>query len=123
MIPGYSEDPEVTRLHGRVIGCAPLRLQDGMRPFNFYSGVFCVTSATLMLQLIQTRMLSVVVWYHLAFFVISMAMLGLTAGASAPEDLVQGVIDACRTRFDVTLDTVKTARESVTFKLPRILAD
>ncbi len=52
-----------------------------MRPFNFYSGVFCVTSATLMLQLIQTRMLSVVVWYHLAFFVISMAMLGLTAGA------------------------------------------
>ena len=49
--------------------------------------------------------------------------LGLTAGASAPEDLVQGVIDACRTRFDVTLDTVETARESVTFKLPRILAD
>ena len=52
-----------------------------MKSFNFYSGVFCVTSATLMLQLIQTRMLSVVVWYHLAFFVISMAMLGLTAGA------------------------------------------
>lgn len=52
-----------------------------MRSFSFYSGVFCVTSATLMLQLIQTRMLSVVVWYHLAFFVISMAMLGLTAGA------------------------------------------
>ena len=49
--------------------------------------------------------------------------LGLTAGASAPEDLVQGVIDACRTRFDVTLDTVETARESVTFKLPRILSD
>lgn len=49
--------------------------------------------------------------------------LGLTAGASAPEDLVQGVIDACRTRFTVTLDTVETARESVTFKLPRILSD
>lgn len=56
-------------------------LQSAMRPLNFYSGVFCITSATLMLQLIQTRMLSVVVWYHLAFFVISMAMLGLTAGA------------------------------------------
>ncbi len=52
-----------------------------MKSFSFYGGVFCVTSATLMLQLIQTRMLSVVVWYHLAFFVISMAMLGLTAGA------------------------------------------
>jgi len=34
-----------------------------------------------------------------------------------------GVIDACRARFEVTLDTVETARESVTFKLPRILAD
>jgi 4-hydroxy-3-methylbut-2-enyl diphosphate reductase len=48
-------------------------------------------------------------------------VLGLTAGASAPEDLVQGVIDACRARFDVTMDTVKTADETVTFKLPRVL--
>ncbi len=47
----------------------------------FYGGVFCVTAATLMLQLIQTRILSVVAWYHLAFFVISTAMFGLTAGA------------------------------------------
>ena len=53
----------------------------------------------------------------------NVSTLGLTAGASAPEDLVQGVIDACRTRFEVTLDTVETARESVTFKLPRILVD
>ena len=53
----------------------------------------------------------------------NVSTLGLTAGASAPEDLVQGVIDACRTRFEVTLDTVETARESVTFKLPRILSD
>lgn len=49
------------------------------------------------------------------------SVLGLTAGASAPEDLVQGVIQACRTRFDVTIDTVKTADETVTFKLPRVL--
>jgi len=48
--------------------------------------------------------------------------LGLTAGASAPEDLVQAVIDACRERFDVTMETVKTADETVTFKLPRVLA-
>jgi 4-hydroxy-3-methylbut-2-en-1-yl diphosphate reductase len=48
-------------------------------------------------------------------------VLGLTAGASAPEDLVQGVIDACRARFDVTMETVKTADETVTFKLPRVL--
>ncbi|MBK8196954.1 MAG: 4-hydroxy-3-methylbut-2-enyl diphosphate reductase [Acidobacteria bacterium] len=48
--------------------------------------------------------------------------IGLTAGASAPEDLVQGVVDACRERFDVTVETVKTADETVTFKLPRVLA-
>ncbi len=47
--------------------------------------------------------------------------LGLTAGASAPEDLVQGVIEACRAQFDVTVETVKTADETVTFKLPRVL--
>ena len=34
-----------------------------------------------MLEIIQTRILSVVVWYHLAFLVISLAMFGLTAGA------------------------------------------
>ncbi|KCZ98288.1 4-hydroxy-3-methylbut-2-enyl diphosphate reductase [Hyphomonas polymorpha PS728] len=50
------------------------------------------------------------------------SVLGLTAGASAPEDLVQGVIDACRERFDVTVETIKTADETVTFKLPRVLA-
>src|SRR5436853_5465094 len=48
---------------------------------KFYVGLFLITSCTLMLQLIQTRILSVVAWYHLAFFVISMAMFGLTTGA------------------------------------------
>ena len=48
---------------------------------KFYIGVFLITACTLMLQIIQTRILSVVAWYHLAFFAISMAMFGLTAGA------------------------------------------
>jgi len=48
--------------------------------------------------------------------------LGLTAGASAPEVLVEEVIDACREQFDVTLDTVSVTDESVVFKLPRELA-
>jgi hypothetical protein len=52
-----------------------------MNPINFYIGLFSITSCTLMLQVIQTRILSVVAWYHLAFFAISMAMFGLTAGA------------------------------------------
>ncbi len=47
---------------------------------------------------------------------------GVTAGASAPEDLVQGVIDKLAERFDVTVDEVDTARETVTFKLPRAVA-
>jgi SAM-dependent methyltransferase len=52
-----------------------------MKRFCFYSGVFLVTSSTLMLQVVQTRILSVVAWYYLAFFVISIAMFGLTAGS------------------------------------------
>jgi len=47
--------------------------------------------------------------------------LGLTAGASAPEDLVQGVIAACRARFEIAVEEVTTATESVVFKLPRVL--
>ncbi|MFV2056929.1 MAG: hypothetical protein ACC707_10700 [Thiohalomonadales bacterium] len=50
-------------------------------PANFYIGLFLITASTLMLQLVQTRILSVVAWYHLAFFAISMAMFGLTGGA------------------------------------------
>src|SRR5258705_1924614 len=52
-----------------------------MRPIRFYLGVFLISFAALTLEIVQTRILSVVVWYHLAFFVISLAMFGLTAGA------------------------------------------
>ncbi|MBZ0124127.1 MAG: 4-hydroxy-3-methylbut-2-enyl diphosphate reductase [Roseovarius sp.] len=45
--------------------------------------------------------------------------LGLTAGASAPEVLVEEVIEALRARYEVTLETVETATEDVEFKLPR----
>ncbi|MEL6725486.1 MAG: 4-hydroxy-3-methylbut-2-enyl diphosphate reductase [Pseudomonadota bacterium] len=48
--------------------------------------------------------------------------LGLTAGASAPEDLVQGLIAACRARFEISVEEVTTAKESVVFKLPRVLS-
>ncbi|TCL00497.1 4-hydroxy-3-methylbut-2-enyl diphosphate reductase [Shimia isoporae] len=49
--------------------------------------------------------------------------LGITAGASAPEVLVNEVIDAFRERFDVTVDIVETAVERVNFKVPRVLRD
>lgn len=47
---------------------------------------------------------------------------GVTAGASAPEVLVQGVIDRLAASFDVTVEEIDTARETVTFKLPRAVA-
>lgn len=47
--------------------------------------------------------------------------LGITAGASAPEQLIEALIDAVRARFDVTLVEDDGARETVTFKLPRLL--
>ncbi|WP_293677683.1 4-hydroxy-3-methylbut-2-enyl diphosphate reductase [uncultured Phenylobacterium sp.] len=47
--------------------------------------------------------------------------LGLTAGASAPETLVQGVIAACRARFNVSVHEVVTAQEDVVFRIPRVL--
>ncbi len=49
--------------------------------------------------------------------------LGLTAGASAPEVLVNEVIDAIKARFDVTVELVETAQEHVEFKVPRILRE
>ena len=51
------------------------------RRVRFYMALGLVAAATLMLQIIETRIISVVSWYHLAFFVISIAMFGLTAGA------------------------------------------
>ena len=50
-------------------------------------------------------------------------VLGLTAGASAPEVLVEGVLDWLAARFDLAIDTAETARETVTFKLPRVLTE
>ena len=47
--------------------------------------------------------------------------IGLTAGASAPEVLVNEVIDAFRARYDVTVEMVETAQEHVEFKVPRVL--
>ena len=48
---------------------------------------------------------------------------GITAGASAPEVLIQEVIDAFSTRYDVTVELVETAQENVEFKVPRILRE
>jgi len=49
--------------------------------------------------------------------------LGVTAGASAPEALVNEVIDAFRARYEVTVELVETAQENVEFKVPRVLRE
>jgi 4-hydroxy-3-methylbut-2-en-1-yl diphosphate reductase len=49
------------------------------------------------------------------------ASLGITAGASAPEVLVEEIIDAFAARYAVEVETVSTADESVFFPLPRTL--
>ncbi len=49
--------------------------------------------------------------------------IGITAGASAPEVLINEVIDAFKDRYDVTSEIVETAVENVTFKVPRVLRD
>ena len=48
---------------------------------------------------------------------------GLTAGASAPEVLVTEVLDAFRARFDLTVEPVETAVETVECKVPRLLRE
>jgi 4-hydroxy-3-methylbut-2-enyl diphosphate reductase len=48
--------------------------------------------------------------------------LGLTAGASAPEILVEEVIAACRARFCVAIEEVTVTEETIGFNLPRALS-
>jgi 4-hydroxy-3-methylbut-2-enyl diphosphate reductase len=48
---------------------------------------------------------------------------GVTAGASAPEKLVEELILTLATRYDLSVEEVAPTRETVTFKLPRVLAE
>jgi 4-hydroxy-3-methylbut-2-en-1-yl diphosphate reductase len=51
-----------------------------------------------------------------------LSVIGLSAGASAPESLIDGVIRAFEERFDLTLRELRVTTENVEFKLPRALA-
>jgi len=53
----------------------------------------------------------------------SLTSLGITAGASAPEILVEEVIGAFAERYAVSVETVTTAEESMFFPLPRVLRE
>lgn len=45
------------------------------------AGLFLTTVATLILEILDARLLSALTWYHLAFLAVSLAMLGMAAGA------------------------------------------
>lgn len=49
--------------------------------------------------------------------------LGIGAGASAPEVLVDELIDACRKRFSITVEEVRVVEENIHFNIPKSLAD
>jgi 4-hydroxy-3-methylbut-2-enyl diphosphate reductase len=49
-------------------------------------------------------------------------VVGITAGASAPESLVEALIDGFRARFAVTVELVTVTQEHIQFKLPRALS-
>jgi spermidine synthase len=48
---------------------------------HIYLGIFLTALSTLAFETVLTRLLSVISWYYLAFFAVSTAMLGMTAGA------------------------------------------
>jgi spermidine synthase len=96
------------------------------RPALFYLGLGIVTAATLALEIIQTRLLSVVTWYHLAFFVISMAMFGMTLGAlrvyldpkkfsaeNAPATLAKSTLIAAAAILVAYLDQITLAPDAI----------
>lgn len=48
---------------------------------------------------------------------------GITAGASAPEILIDEVVAAFKKRFDLETNIIETAKENIEFKVPRILRE
>jgi hypothetical protein len=57
-------------------------MTDRLVPTRYtYAGVFLVALATLMYEILLTRIFSVTMWYHFAFVAISVAMFGMTVGA------------------------------------------
>ena len=52
-----------------------------------------------------------------------MKSIGITAGASAPEILINNVLTSFKEKYNITIETVETATEKVSFKVPKILRE
>jgi MFS family permease len=70
-----------------------------------YLGVFLVALATLMLEVLLTRIFSVTLWYHLAFVAVSIAMFGMTLGAVLVY-LFSRWFTPARARLNLTISSV-----------------
>ncbi len=70
-----------------------------------YAGLFMVTLATLMYEILLTRIFSVTMWYHFAFMAISIAMFGMTVGALLVY-LFPKFFSAARARLHLTLSSL-----------------
>jgi len=73
---------------------------------RIYAGLFTVTLATLMFEILLTRIFSVTLWYHFAFMAISLAMLGMAAGAVAVYLHPEEYEDASRLRRQMALGSL-----------------
>lgn len=95
-----------------------------------YAGTFLVAFTTLALQVTLTRLLSVITWYHLSFFAIALAMLGMTAAAVTiylnparfpQEQTEKSIVRACfgyALSVPVTLIVLSLLRVDVAFANP-----
>src|SRR4051812_9317720 len=73
-----------------------------------YAGMFLIALATLMYELLLTRIFSVTMWYHFAFVAVSMAMFGMTAGALIVF-LLPRLFDPAHVKRNLALSAMATA--------------
>ncbi len=66
----------------RLTGMILTPNEPAQKPLLLYLGVFCISSAALLLEIALTRLYAVILWHHFAFMVVSMALLGYGAGGS-----------------------------------------
>lgn len=86
-------------------------------------GLFCATLATLLLETLDARLLSVLTWYHLSFFAVSLAMLGMAAGAvyvfldreRFSPDRAPGALARLATAFAIAIPASHVANLSIPF--------
>ncbi len=79
-----------------------------------YAGLFLVSMATLMYEILLTRIFSVTMWYHFAFMAISVAMFGMTFGAI--------LVYLCPRRFTPERAKVHLGRSALAFALAIVVS-